>query len=211
MDKQGIPTNSYHVALPLTVCTATREVGVRQQLHKHILHNHQASNSVVHNFVVATLVEMYTKCWFLDEAISMFTNTWHHEQDQEGKRRLKVSVSTWTAMVMALGQQQGTGPVQGELTLPLSLSITLSLPSVDTMVTHCSPPTCRPASWTPWAGLAVLTMQSSSSPHPTARQGDMEDPSGHLHSNMACADFAVEDKQHPQIRDIYAGLTMLLR
>jgi pentatricopeptide repeat protein len=102
MDKQGIPTNSYHVALPLAVCAATGEVDIGRQLHERILRD--SRTNVVHDFIVAALIDMYAKCGFLDEAIGVFTDARHHEQDQEGERRFEVGVSTWTAMIMALGQ-----------------------------------------------------------------------------------------------------------
>jgi len=84
MDDQGIPTNSYHVALPLAVCAATGEVEIGRQLHERILRDSRA-NSVVHDFIVAALVDMYAKCGFLDEAIGVFTDARRHKRDQEAR------------------------------------------------------------------------------------------------------------------------------
>ena len=87
-DQQGIPVGPFTYVKLLQRCIKTRDLAVGKQIHEHIFHGEVQAN----NFVINTLINMYTKCGSVVIARQVFD------------KLLKKDVVSWNLMIGAYAQ-----------------------------------------------------------------------------------------------------------
>jgi len=117
MDQNGIVPSTQHIFADLmSACGVAGELGLGQQLHARILER----DVIPDDMTTAALISMYSQCGYLEASIGVFydfkrlnhTRGEGQLQQQQGDVP-KQGVSSWTAMIHALGQHgRGSEAVQ---------------------------------------------------------------------------------------------------